>query len=114
MPAFAAFAGTLAFALVVLATTYLSLIIGELVPKRLALRNAEGIAARVSGPMLVLSVVGRPVVWFLRVSTEAVLSCSGARGEPPNAVTEEEVKAMIAEGTEPACSTRPSASCSRG
>ena len=90
----------LAFALVVIATTYLSLIIGELVPKRLALRNAEGIAALVSGPMTVLSVVGRPVVWFLRVSTEAVLRLLGARGEAPSAVTEEEVKAMIAEGTD--------------
>ena len=54
VPALADVAGTLAFALVVIATTYLSLIIGELVPKRLALRNAEGIAALVSGPMLVL------------------------------------------------------------
>ena len=66
-------AGTLAFALVVIATTYVSLIIGELVPKRLALRNAEGIAAFVSGPMTLLAAVGKPIVWFLRVSTEAVL-----------------------------------------
>ena len=92
--------GALAFALVVVATTYVSLIIGELVPKRLALRNAEGIAAFVSGPMTVLAAVGTPIVWFLRLSTEAVLGLLRLRGEAPSAVTEEEVKAMIAEGTD--------------
>lgn len=100
MPGVASFADTLAFALVVVATTYVSLIIGELVPKRLALRNAEGIAAFVSGPMSVLSVVGAPIVWFLRASTEAVLGLLRMRGDAPSAVTEEEVKAMIAEGTD--------------
>jgi putative hemolysin len=100
IPAVAGIAQPLAFGLVVLATTYVSLIIGELVPKRLALRNAEGIAARVSGPMTVLAAVGRPVVWFLRLSTEAVLGLLRLRGEAPSSVTEEEVKAMIAEGTD--------------
>ncbi len=93
-------AGALALAIVVVATTYVSLIIGELVPKRLALRNAEGIAAFVSGPMYVLSRVGTPIVWFLKISTEAVLGLLRMRGEPMSAVTEEEVKAMIAEGTD--------------
>ncbi|HET9070096.1 MAG TPA: hemolysin family protein [Amaricoccus sp.] len=100
IPALASIAGTLAFALVVVATTYVSLIIGELVPKRLALRNAEGIAAFVSGPMTFLAAVGKPIVWFLRVSTEAVLGLLRLRGEAPSSVTEEEVKAMIAEGTD--------------
>ena len=100
IPAVASIAGALAFALVVVATTYVSLIIGELVPKRLALRNAEGLAASVSGPMALLAAIGRPIVWFLRISTEAVLGLLGARGEAPSAVTEEEVKAMIAEGTD--------------
>lgn len=100
IPALASMAGTLAFILVVIATTYVSLIIGELVPKRLALRNAEGIAAFVSGPMAVLAAVGKPVVWFLRLSTEAVLRLLRLHGEAPSSVTEEEVKAMIAEGTD--------------
>ena len=69
-------------------------------PKRLALRNAEGIAAFVAGPMSVLAAVGAPIVWFLRVSTEAVLGLLRLRGDAPSAVTEEEVKAMIAEGTD--------------
>ena len=100
IPGLARSADTLAFALVVVATTYVSLIIGELVPKRLALRNAEGIAAAVSGPMTVLAAAGAPIVWFLRVSTEAVLGLLRLRGDTPSAVTEEEVKAMIAEGTD--------------
>lgn len=100
VPAVASMAHPLAFGIVVVATTYVSLIIGELVPKRLALRNAEGLASFVSGPMAVLATIGRPIVWFLRVSTEAVLGLLGARGEAPSAVTEEEVKAMIAEGTD--------------
>jgi putative hemolysin len=100
VPGLARVADTLAFALVVVATTYVSLIIGELVPKRLALRNAEGIAALVSGPMSVLATAGAPIVWFLRISTEAVLGLLRLRGEAPSAVTEEEVKAMIAEGTD--------------
>ncbi len=94
------FADALAFTLVVIATTYVSLIVGELVPKRLALRNAEGIAALVSGPMSVLAIIGAPVVWFLRISTEAVLGLLRMRGDAPSSVTEEEVKAMIAEGTD--------------
>jgi putative hemolysin len=100
IPAAASVASTLAFALVVVATTYVSLIIGELVPKRLALRNAEGIAAFVSGPMTVLAAIGAPVVWFLRLSTEAVLGLLRLRGTAESSVTEEEVKAMIAEGTD--------------
>jgi putative hemolysin len=100
LPGLARVADTLAFALVVVATTYVSLIVGELVPKRLALRNAEGIAARVAGPMAALAMVGAPIVWFLQVSTETMLGLLGMRGETPSSVTEEEVKAMIAEGTE--------------
>lgn len=89
-----------ALAVVVVATTYLSLIVGELVPKRLALQNAEGIAAFVSGPMNLLSRIGRPVVWFLRLSTETVLRLLGRHGDTAAGVTEEEVRAMIAEGTD--------------
>jgi putative hemolysin len=100
VPVLAPVAGDLALALVVVATTYVSLIVGELVPKRLALRNAEGIAAFVSGPVAVLAAVGKPIVWFLRLSTEAVLGLLRLRGDAPSAVTEEEVKAMIAEGTD--------------
>ena len=93
-------ASAIAFVLVVIATTYLSLIFGELVPKRIALNNAEAIASFVAGPMTVLAVIGAPLVWFLRFSTETVLKLLRIKSTPESTVTEEEVKAMIAEGTE--------------
>lgn len=93
-------AETLALALVVVTTTYVSLIVGELVPKRLALRDPEAVAARVSLPMALLARVGTPIVWFLRGSTNAVLRLLGAATTPASTVSEEEVKAMIAEGAE--------------
>jgi putative hemolysin len=91
-------AKTLAFGVVIVAVTYFSLVIGELVPKRLALNNAEAIAASVAPFMRVLASAGAPVVWFLRLSTHAVLRLLGTRPAPDNVVTEEEVKALIAEG----------------
>ncbi len=100
IPAFAGIANTVAIAIVVMLTTYASLIIGELVPKRLALQNAEIFAMRVALPMTILAHAGRPVVWFLRMSTNAVLRLLGAEQPPPSTVTEEEVKALIAEGAE--------------
>lgn len=99
IPAIAPWAGTIAFVLVVAATTYLSLIVGELVPKRIALQNAEAIAATVAGPMSAIARIARPLVWFLRVSTEAVLRLLRIKPTQEHGVTEEEVRAMIAQGT---------------
>ena len=93
------YAYPIAIALVVASITYLSLIIGELVPKRIALNNAEGIAAFVARPMRVVATVGAPLVWLLRISTEAVLQLMRVPTSSGNVVTEEEVKSMIAEGT---------------
>jgi putative hemolysin len=90
----------LAIALVVAAITYLSLIIGELVPKQIALRNAEGIATRVARPLRQLARIASPAVWLLRVSSDAVLKLLGVRKPAGQVVTEEEVRALIAEGTE--------------
>jgi len=100
VPALARAADTTAFAIVIAATTYASLILGELVPKRLALQNPEALAARVALPMTILARVGRPVVWFLRASTNVVLRLFGAARPPSSTVTEEEVRAMIVEGAE--------------
>jgi putative hemolysin len=99
-PLIARFAGSLGFAAVVICVTYVTLIAGELVPKRVALNNAEAIAAVVSRPMRVLSVVAAPIVWFLRVSTETVMRVLRLPVERQVTVTEEEVKSLIAEGTE--------------
>lgn len=87
----------LAFALVVIATTYLSLILGELVPKQLALRSPERIAALVAAPMDLLSRVATPVIWLLRASSALVLRAFGA-GRPEPHVTEDEVRAIVREG----------------
>jgi putative hemolysin len=86
--------------IVVVVITYFSLIIGELVPKRIALNNAESIAAKVAAPMNVLSRLAKPVVAFLSVSTEAVLRLLAIKPSGEPAVTEEEVKMMIYEGAQ--------------
>ena len=99
LPWIDASADELAFVIVVVGITYLSLIVGELVPKRLALSNAEGLAAAVAPILALLARVGAPLVWFLRVSTEAVLMLLRVRPEAASTVTEEEVKSLIAEGT---------------
>lgn len=90
----------LALALVVITVAYLSLIAGELVPKRIALNNAETIAVFVASPMLILAKIGSPVVWFLRLSTETVLRLFAIKPKPDSTVTEEEIRSMIAEGTD--------------
>jgi putative hemolysin len=92
------YAEEIAFTIVVVGVTYLSLVIGELVPKRIALNHAETIAAAVAPFMRFLAKVGAPFVWFLRASTHAVLAMLRIRPAPESVVTEEEVKALIAEG----------------
>lgn len=90
-------AATLGVGGVVLAITYFSLILGELVPKQLALRNPEAVAIRVAPLLTLISVVAAPVVWLLNVSGKAVLWVLGQRGGPENRVTEEEVHVLLAE-----------------
>ncbi len=89
-----------AFAVVVALITYFSLIVGELVPKRMALVNAERIAATVAGPMGVLSRVALPLVWLLGISTEGVMKILRLPTAREQTVTEEEVKSLIKEGTQ--------------
>ena len=90
-------ADALGVALVVVTITYLSLIIGELVPKQVALRDPERIAVRVAPAMALLSRVAAPLVWLLDTSGKAVLTLIGQRGATGDRVTEEEVKTIIAE-----------------
>ncbi|CAK0754281.1 putative hemolysin [Gammaproteobacteria bacterium] len=83
---------------VVIATVgYLSLV-SELVPKQLAIANPEAIAIAVAWPMRVLSVVAAPMVWLLETSIHLVLRLIGRHDATPQSVTEEEVRASIAEG----------------
>ena len=100
VPGLGAYAETVAFVAVVVVITYLSLILGELVPKRFAMKSPEAIAVAVAPVMQALSSAGAPVVWLLRVSTVAVARLFGTQGGDTSMVTEEDVKAMIAEGAE--------------
>jgi putative hemolysin len=88
-----------AFVVVVVIITYLSLVIGELVPKRIALTNPERTAALVAPPMRLLARIAAPAVWLLRHSTVAILRLLRLGGSREEAITEDEVKALIAEGT---------------
>jgi putative hemolysin len=94
----APYAETLSLAIVVVAITYLSLVIGELVPKRIALNSPERIATAVVRPMRLLSLLASPLIAFLSLSTEAVLRLLRVRPsfEPP--VTEEEITNLIEQG----------------
>jgi putative hemolysin len=98
VPALAPYAGPLSFGAVVVAITYLSLIIGELVPKRLALNGAEAVVSRVAGPMRLISAITSPAVWFLSASTEGVLKLLGVRQSGTPAVSEQEVEILMEEG----------------
>jgi magnesium and cobalt exporter, CNNM family len=97
-PGLAPYAGAISFGVVVGSITYLSLILGELVPKRLALNGAEAVASRVAGPMRFLSTLASPAVWFLGVSTDAVLRLLGVRPSTEPPVSEREVEILLEEG----------------
>lgn len=89
-----------ALGLVVAVTTYLSLVIGELVPKRIGLSNPERIAARVAVPMQALSRAASPLVWLLGVSSNALCRLLGMRPSSDPPVTEEELKVILQQGAE--------------
>lgn len=84
---------------VAMVVTYVSLIIGELVPKRLALLHAEGLAIRVAPIMRGFAKLMAPFVWLLGVSVNGVLKLLPISAAPQAAVTEDDVRALIAEGT---------------
>ncbi|MEA2935274.1 MAG: magnesium and cobalt exporter, family [Variibacter sp.] len=90
----------IAFGVVVFFITALSVVVGELVPKRSALANPEVIAARVARPLEIVALIGRPLVWSFERSTAGLLALLGIRDRGSQSVTEEEVKFAIAEGTE--------------
>jgi len=100
VPALAPYAGAVALGSVVAVTTYFSLIIGELVPKRLALHAPEKIARAVAIPMQFLSAVAKPLVLLLSTSTNCVMRIFGSKEsrEPP--VTEAEIQVLVEQATE--------------
>ena len=90
---------TTAYGVVVVGVTFLSLIIGELVPKRWALTNPEAIASRLAPFMEALAIFSKPFVWVLQGSTELVSRLLGIRTTSNRSVSEEEIRSMIAEAT---------------
>jgi len=90
---------SLGVGITVVGITYLSLILGELVPKRIALARPERIACVIAGPMWALSKAAAPAVWLLHRSTEAALRLFRVPASRETSVSEDEVKFLIAEGT---------------
>ncbi|MDI9861348.1 hemolysin family protein [Flectobacillus roseus] len=91
---------TLAVTTVVLLITYLSLVFGELVPKRIGLTNPEFIAKTVARPMNMLSTLTAPFVWLLTFSSDLLIKILNIKPSTDSKVTEEEIKAIVQEGTE--------------
>lgn len=99
-PAIAPYAEGISVGLVVLTITYLSLVLGELVPKRLALNNAEKVAVNVAWLMNTLSIITTPIVRLLSFSTEVTLKLLRAKPSEEPAVTQEDLRDMLDQGTQ--------------
>jgi putative hemolysin len=97
--AVAPYGNPIGIGITIVGITYLSLIFGELVPKRIALAQPERTALYVAGLMRKLSLIAAPVVWVLHVSTESLLRLLGLHGGRDTTITEDEVKSLISEGT---------------
>lgn len=97
IPFLAPYNQQIAIVVVVLVITYLSLVIGELVPKRIGMAIPERYASFVAAPMLILSKVVKPFVWLLSISTDALVRLMNIKVSK-NTVTEEEIKALVDEG----------------
>src|SRR5436189_1050709 len=94
------YAATIATTLIVIIVTFLSIIFGELIPKRIALLRAERIAKIVAKPMLVFAKITHPIVWLLTLVSNLFFAIFKIKRSKSDAVTEEEIKAMVTEGTE--------------
>lgn len=100
VPLLAPYAQPIGFGVIIVIITYFSLVIGELVPKNIALNRPERIASLFSRPMNMISTITSPVVWLLSRSTALVLKVFRIQEATDAAITEDEIKAHIAHGTE--------------
>src|SRR5574337_565896 len=100
MPLLAPYAKAIALSVVVVGLTYFSVVVGELVPKRLGLLAPETIASLVARPMMWLSGMGKPLVWLFSVSSDVLLKVIGARRKKEPPVTDEEIKVLMEQGAE--------------
>jgi len=90
----------LSLTVVILLITFFSIIAGELVPKRIGMTNPESIAMAIAKPMLILSKIMFPFVWLLSSTTDVIVTLFGIRKQTDSQVTEEEIRALLEEGTE--------------
>jgi putative hemolysin len=94
------YADTISTSIIVIIVTFLSIILGELIPKRIALINPEKIAKKAAGPMYVFAKFTHPIVWLLNKTSNAFFKLFNIKQSKDESVTEEEIKAIISEGTE--------------
>ncbi len=100
VPSLAPYSASIGLGAVVFGLTFLSLVVGELVPKRLGLNRAESIARAVAGPMRTLSVLAGPAVKLLGASTDFVIRLLGVKPSDAPVVTSEDIRILIEQGTE--------------
>ena len=94
------YAATIATVIIVIFVTFLSILFGELAPKRIAIMRPERIAKQVARPILILSRLSFPLVWLLSTLNSGIFRILNIKAHKENQVTEEEIKAMINEGSE--------------
>ncbi|MBL0134119.1 MAG: HlyC/CorC family transporter [Chitinophagaceae bacterium] len=94
-----AYSSAMATTIIVIIITYFSLVLGELVPKRIGLSRPETIAKLMAGPMRIVSIITYPFIWLLTKSTHVIVDIFNIKAKDTQ-VTEEEIKAIISEGTE--------------
>ena len=94
------YADSIGVGIVVVVLTFFSLVLGELLPKRIGLNYPEAIAKAVAFPMKMVSIATAPFIWLLTISTEGILKLFNIKPTADGKVTEEEIKAIIKEGTE--------------
>ena len=97
---FRPYADTIATSIIVIIVTFLSIIFGELIPKRIALLNAEKIAKKAASPMYAFAKATHPIVWLLNRTSNGFFKLFNIKQSKDDSVTEEEIKAIISEGTE--------------
>ncbi len=100
IPALAPYSLPIAKTIIVVIVTYFTLVLGELVPKRLGMSKPERIAKIVAAPLNILSYIASPLVWFLSKSTSFTVKLLGIKNDDSNKITEEEIKAIVKEGLE--------------
>ncbi len=94
------YARPVALTCVVIGLTYFSVVVGELVPKRLGLLAPEGIASLVAKPMNILSAIAQPLVWLLSSSSDLILRLLGARRKEEHPITDDEINVLMGQGAE--------------